>query len=157
MSWLHKKCVLVPIDFSEHSFQAIAVAREFVEKNSDLHLIHVTHPWSEHEIGGSWGKEAEEERFQSILKSLRNKLQEMGYEGAKIVIHNGNAPVEITRYAEENDLELIVMPSHGRTGLKHFALGSVAERIVRKAHCPVLVLRKKEQKEAKTKKIIAYD
>lgn len=157
MSWLKKQCVVVPIDFSEHSFQALGVAREFVEKNSDLNLIHVTHPWSEHEIGGTWGEETEEERIHSIQKVLLKKLQDMDYEDVKIAVHIGSAPLEITRFAEEAGAELIVMPSHGRTGLKHFALGSVAERVLRRAHCPVLVLREKDQKKAKTKKIISYD
>jgi nucleotide-binding universal stress UspA family protein len=157
MPWLQKRSVVVPIDFSEYSFQALDVAREFVEKNSDLHLIHVTHPWSEHEIGGTWGEETEEERIRSIERFIRDKLQDTNYEDVTIAIQIGSAPVEITRFAEEAGAELIVMPSHGRTGFKHFALGSVAERVIRRAHCPVLVLREKEQKKGKTKTIIAYD
>jgi len=157
MSWLQKKCVVVPIDFSEGSFQSIHVAKEFVEKDTDLHAIHVTQPWSEHEIGGSWGQETEEERVQSIQKAMREKLQDTGCKDVRIAVHMGSAPVEIIRYAEKVGAELIVMPSHGKTGLKHFALGSVAERVVRRAHCPVLVLRKKEEKKGKSKKIIDYD
>jgi nucleotide-binding universal stress UspA family protein len=65
--------------------------------------------------------------------------------------------VEISRYAEEAGAELIVMPSHGRTGIKHFALGSVAERVLRRAPCPVLVLREEKEKKGKEKKIISYD
>ena len=157
MSWIQKQCVVVPIDFSEQSFQALDVASEFVEKNSDLHLIHVTRPWSEHEIGGTWGEETEEERIDSIQKFLRKKLQDTDYEDAKIAVQIGSAPVEITRFAEKAGAELIIMPSHGRTGFKHFALGSVAERVLRRAHCPVLVLREKEKKKGKSKKIISYD
>ncbi len=157
MAWLQKQCVVVPIDFSENSFKALDVAREFVEENSDLHLIHVTQPWSEHEIGGSWGEETEEERIESILAFTKNKLQDTDYTDAKIAVHMGSAPVEITRYAENAGAELIVMPSHGRTGFKHFALGSVAERVIRRAPCPVLVLCEKKSKKGKTKKIISYE
>ncbi len=157
MSWLQKKCVVVPVDFSDDSFQAVSVAEEFVEKDADLHVIHVTQPWNEHEIGGSWGQETEEERLRSIEKAIREKLQAMGHEDVRISIHMGSPPVEIIRYAEQVGAELVVMPSVGKTGLKHFALGSVAERVVRRAHCPVLVLRKKEQKKGKSKKIIDYD
>jgi nucleotide-binding universal stress UspA family protein len=157
MSWLKKTCVIVPIDFSEDSFQAVRVGLEFVEKNSNLHLIHVTQPWSEHEIGGTWGQETEEERIQSIEKAIQEKLKETEYQRIPIVVRIGSPPVEITRYAEESDAELIVMPSHGRTGIQHFALGSVAERVIRKAHCPVLVLRRKREKKGTSKKIISYD
>ena len=157
MSWLKKTCVIVPIDFSEDSFQAVRVGLEFVEKNSNLHLIHVTQPWSEHEIGGTWGQETEEERIQSIKKAIQEKLKDTEYQRIPIVVRIGSPPVEITRYAEKSDAELIVMPSHGRTGIQHFALGSVAERVIRKAHCPVLVLRRKDEKKGPSKKIISYD
>ncbi|MCF8037910.1 MAG: universal stress protein [Desulfohalobiaceae bacterium] len=157
MSWLKKKCVVVPIDFSEESFKAVDVAKEFVEEDSSLHLIHVTQPWTEHEIGGTWGEETEEERIQSIKNFLQDKLKDHDYKDAHIAVHLGSPPVVITSYAEETGAELIVMPSHGRTGIKHFALGSVAERVVRKAHCPVLVLKMGEQEKHREKKIISYD
>ncbi|MGM0645306.1 MAG: universal stress protein [Thermodesulfobacteriota bacterium] len=156
MSWLKKQCVVVPVDFSEESFQALDVARDFVQDPSRLHIIHVTRPWDEHAIGGTWGTETEEERLESIRKVLHEKLSARGHEGAQIGIYMGNPAMEITQYAEEVGAELIVMPSHGRTGVQHFALGSVAERVVRIASCPVLVLRKGEQKKSK-KKIIPYD
>ena len=157
MSWLQKRCVVVPVDFSEGSFQAVGVAKEFLEKEGDLHVIHVTQPWNEHEIGGSWGQQTEEDRLRSIEKAIQEKLQAMDHEDVRIAIHMGSPPAEIVRYAEQVGAELIVMPSVGKTGLKHFALGSVAERVVRRAHCPVLVLRKKDQKKGKSKKIIDYD
>jgi universal stress protein A len=49
--------------------------------------------------------------------------------------------VEIVQYARQNDVDLIVMGTHGRSGLSHLLLGSVAEKVIRKAHCPVLVVR----------------
>lgn len=162
MSWLKKNSVVVPIDFSEDSFRAVDIAHEFVEENSNLHLIHVTQPWSEHEIGGTWGEESEEDRIRAIKKAIQEKLKDTAYKDIHIAIHIGSAPVEIVRYAKEAGAELIVMPSHGRTGIKHFALGSVAERVLRRAHCPVLVLRREEREEAPekkkpSKKIISYD
>lgn len=157
MSWLQKECVVVPIDFSEDSFQAIDVAREFVQESSRLHLVHVTQRWSEHDIGGTWGEETEEERLQSIQENIREKLENTEHTGVQIAIRIGSPPVEISSYAEEAGAELIVMPSHGRTGFQHFALGSVTERVMRKAHCPVLVLRRDEQEKGPSKKIISYD
>ena len=157
MTWLNKKGVLVPIDFSEDSFNAVTVAQEFVDDPSNVHLVHVTQPWSEHEIGGTWGQETEEERLESIKKSMQDKLKETGHQNAQIVVRIGSPPVEITSYAEESGAELIVIPSHGRTGFKHFALGSVTERVMRRAHCPVLVLKKGDQHKEPSKKIISYD
>ncbi len=156
MSWLQKKCVVVPVDFSQESFQAVDVASEFVQKASQVYIIHVSRPWDEHEVGGTWGTRTEEERMQSIQEKLQDELQKNGYEKLPIHICLGSPASEIISYAEEVEAELIVMPSHGRTGIKHFALGSVAERVVRMAHCPVLVLRKKEGKQ-EGKKIISYD
>jgi nucleotide-binding universal stress UspA family protein len=162
MSWLKKSCVVVPIDFSEDSFRAAAVAQEFVEDRSDVHLIHVTQPWSEHELGGSWGEQTEEARIQKIKSKIQGKMKDTDYEDIHVVVRIGSPPVEITRYAKKQGAELIVMPSHGRTGIQHFTLGSVAERVIRKSHCPVLVLKKEaeakqERKEGKSKKIISYD
>ena len=156
MSWLPKKCVVVPIDFSEDCFDALEVGREFVSQGSDLHLVHITRAWSEHELGGSWGEQTEEERLAALKKSLQEKVQNTEYKDAQVAVFIGSPRVEITNYAKEVGAELIVMPSHGRTGLKHLAMGSVAERVVRMAHCPVLVLRKREEKE-KGKKLISYD
>jgi nucleotide-binding universal stress UspA family protein len=56
----------------------------------------------------------------------------------------GDPGQRITAYAEEVGADVIVMPSHGRTGLKRLLLGSVAERVLRLAHCPVLVLKSKQ-------------
>ena len=119
MSWLKKQCVVVPVDFSEESFQALDVARDFVTNPSQLHIIHVTRPWDEHAIGGTWGTETEEERLESIRKVLHEKLSAQGHGEAQIGIYMGNPAMEITQYAEEVGAGLIVMPSHGRTGVQH--------------------------------------
>ena len=57
----------------------------------------------------------------------------------------GRPFVEIIRYARENEIDLIVISTHGRTGLKHALFGSVAEKVVRKAPCPVLVVKRQER------------
>jgi nucleotide-binding universal stress UspA family protein len=53
---------------------------------------------------------------------------------------------EIAAFAKEGGHDLVVMGTHGRTGLRHLVIGSVAERVVREAHCPVLVVRPRERK-----------
>jgi nucleotide-binding universal stress UspA family protein len=147
MSWLPKQTVLVPIDFSEESFNALDVARSLVQDLSSLHLVHVTEDLIEHAYGDIWGETKAEERTKVIQEYLYEKLKTMSYQDLQFAIRVGSPPVEILSYAKEIQAELIVMPSHGRTGIKHFALGSVAERVVRRAHCPVLVLRAEDKKK----------
>jgi nucleotide-binding universal stress UspA family protein len=73
---------------------------------------------------------------------LRQRLSSSRYAGIHVTVAIGDAGHEIVALAEKVHADLLVMPSHGRTGLKRLLIGSVAERVVRLAHCPVLVLRK---------------
>ena len=75
-------------------------------------------------------------------KALREKFSTPDYQGAHIAVLMGEPAHGIADYAQEKKAELIVIPSHGRTGITRLLIGSVAERVVRLAHCPVLVLRK---------------
>ncbi|NUN70052.1 MAG: universal stress protein [Bacteroidetes bacterium] len=72
----------------------------------------------------------------------------------KTVITEGNAAQSIVQYANQNSVDMIVMSTHGRTGIQHVLLGSVAERVVRTAHCPVLTVKSTEavQKDSAAKK-----
>ena len=73
---------------------------------------------------------------------MRERFAAAKYQGIHCATASGDPGHEIVKYAEEIDADLIVIPSHGRTGLTRLLIGSVAERVVRLAHCPVLVLRK---------------
>ena len=141
MSWLKKKCVLIPLDFSEWSYQAIAPAKEYVEDISSLKIIHVLAPLHPADPAAMWDTLNEEERKQKVQEFLHNKLKEMGYDGIQIGVTVGDPSTEIVDYAKEMEADLIVMPSHGRKGVSRFLLGSVAERVVRLSHCPVLILK----------------
>ncbi|MDJ0743045.1 MAG: universal stress protein [Xenococcaceae cyanobacterium MO_167.B27] len=141
MSRLKKKSVLIPLDFSELSYQAIATAKEYVESCSSLHVIHVMTPvYQEYSIAMDVSIE-EEKRKQEIQDFLKSKLSEMGYEAVQIEVAIGDPSTQIVDYAEEIEADLIVMPSHGRKGMSRFLIGSVAERVVRLSHCPVLILK----------------
>lgn len=141
MSWLKKKSVLIPIDFSELSYQAIAPAREYVEDVSSLKLIHVLTPLHPADPAAMWDTLNDEQRKQKVKDFLEQKLGEMGYQGVQIEVKIGDPSTEIVDYAQEIEADLIVMPSHGRKGVSRFLLGSVAERVVRLSHCPVLILK----------------
>lgn len=143
MSGLKKKSVLIPIDFSECSYGAIAPAREYVEDVSSLKLIHVLTPLHPADPAAMWNTLNNEERKHKVQVFLATKLSEMGYESEKIQIEVkiGDPSTKIVDYAQEIAADLIVMPSHGRKGVSHFLLGSVAERVARLSPCPVLILK----------------
>ena len=141
MSWLKKKSVLIPLDFSELSYEAIAPAREYVEAETSLTLIHVLTPLHPADPAAMWNTLDNEQRKQKVKEFLAQKLGEMGYKAVQIKVAIGDPSTEIIDCAKETDTDLIVMPSHGRKGVSRFLLGSVAERVVRLSPCPVLILK----------------
>lgn len=142
MSWLPKGAVVVPIDFSDLCFEALEEALEFVVDASHLRAIHVLPPLSAMEPGVVWGTVDDEGRKKHAEEALRKRLSDSKYEAIKVTIAIGDPGHEIVRCAEEIKADLIILPSHGRTGAKRLLIGSVADRVARLSHCPVLVLRK---------------
>lgn len=141
--------VLVPTDFSDFSRPAIdygcALASEF---GSELHLLNVVQDPMVYSPEPTLLKIETIEEYVSELKAVATMalahLPGDGWNfGEPIVrqIRHGSPFVEILRYVKEADIDLIVIGTHGRTGLKHVFLGSVAERVVRKASCSVLTVR----------------
>ena len=142
MSWLPKKNVVVPIDFSDESFRALQAARNLVEGPSGLHVIHVLPALEPAEPGVIWQTVDDESRRRHAEQALRERMGNSKFAGVEVYIAIGDPGHEIADYGQRVGAELIVLPSHGRTGLKRLLIGSTAERVVRLAHCPVLVLRK---------------
>jgi nucleotide-binding universal stress UspA family protein len=142
MTWLPKQCVVVPIDFSDDSFEALATARQLVERPEDLRLVHVLPRLEATEPGVVWETVSDASRRRHAEAALRERLAGSDCEGANVTIPIGDPGREIAQTAEDAEADLIVLPSHGRTGISRLLIGSVAERVVRLAHCPVLVLRK---------------
>ncbi len=122
------KQILVPTDFSRNSGQAIHYACDLaIEHKARLHLLH---------IGGDKGDDSP----QLIrLAKMIEAHSEMAIDTVKKVI-DGKPAEAIQQYAQDNEVDLIVMGTHGRTGFLHMTMGSVAEKVVREAPCPVLVL-----------------
>ena len=140
--------ILCPTDFSEFSDRAIRYACELAEKfGSELHLLNVLQDYNA--VAPGTGETFAP--FTDWLPELRKQSQEQlaklpGPEwAAKVKVHRTTrvgAPIdEITKYATERHIDLIVQGTHGRRGIKHMLLGSVAENIVRYAPCPVLTVR----------------
>lgn len=141
MSWLPKKTVVVPIDFSDESLQAARLAKEFTGSTGQLHVIHVLPELSPTEPGVIWHSVDDASRTRHAREALEKRLRELNLEGAAITIAFGDPAREIAGFAEKIGAELILLPSRGRGGAIRVLLGSVAERVLHLAHCPVLVLR----------------
>jgi nucleotide-binding universal stress UspA family protein len=147
-----KDRVLVPVDFSDESFAAVDEALAFVPDASRLHVIHVLPQLAADEPALLWTPVDEEAIAAQAKSAIEKRLTDPRYEGHHVAIAFGNAGSEIVAYAERIGADLIVLPSHGRTGLERLLIGSVAERVVRLAHCPVLVLRRKPDPSQKRKR-----
>jgi nucleotide-binding universal stress UspA family protein len=142
MNWLPKDKVLVPIDFSPESMGALDTALQMVDDPSHIHVMHVLPHLSPTEPGVIWGTVDDESRIQHAEQAIRDSLKDPKYKDAVVTVTIGDPARQITGYAERTGMELIVLPSHGRTGGARLLIGSVAERVVRLAHCPVLVIRR---------------
>ena len=142
MKWLPRNTVVVPIDFSEDALAAFETAREMVTDPTHLHTIHVLPVLEVTDPGVIWETIDDENRREHAEAALRAELGKLeAEEGVHAAIRFGDPGHEIVAYAEEVDAGLVVVSSHGRSGLRRLLLGSVAERVVRLAHCPVLVLK----------------
>ena len=141
MSWLKRQSVLIPIDFSDLSYQALGPAQELAKDSTSLTLIHVLSPLHPADPAAMWDTLTDDDRKQKVHLFIRDKLSELGYDTIKIEVVIGDTTSKIVDYAQEIDADLIVMPSHGRKGVSRFLIGSVAEQVVRLAHCPVLILK----------------
>lgn len=136
------KRILVPTDFSKTSEAAVTYAAELAKAfNASLHLLHVLERSSAASLEFPLQLEQEmeqaaEKRLGSILTDEQKAALRPGF-----AIVAGDPFLEIVRYAHANGMDLIVMGTHGRGLVGHMLMGSVAEKVVRKAPCPVLVVR----------------
>lgn len=142
------KAILVPVDFSEYSEKAFVWALDMAEKwKATITLLHVvpTPPYSPVVMGSYFDPSAFERNLLADAETSARALIDRQARrsvptGIKVCV--GEPFQDICRIAEEEQMGLIIMGSHGRTGLSHIVLGSVAERVVRHAPCPVLVVGK---------------
>jgi nucleotide-binding universal stress UspA family protein len=142
MNWLPRKIIVVPIDFSDASFSALAISQELIDNPRHLHLVHVLPIITPNDPGVIWEMIDDQSRAAHATEALRNKLANPAIEDSQIVIRFGDPGHQIVGYAHEIHADLIALSSHGQTGLTRLLLGSVAEKVVRLAHCPVLVMKK---------------
>ena len=141
--------ILAPTDFSQHSENALRYACELADRfGAELHLLSVlddtTPLFVDPEIM-PMDSLIQQQRV-AISKQLDQQPGSPWDENLTVVreMRQGSPFLEIIRYAKENNIGLIVLGTHGRSGLAHVLLGSVAERVVRIAPCPVLTVRHPE-------------
>ena len=134
--------ILVPVDFSEASTNAIGEAIELAGDAGNVHLLHVLPPLESISPGVVWGDVTDEHREQAVRTHAEKFLADHGYAEATFDVRIGQPGHEICTYAKETGAKLIVISSHGYHGIKRFLLGSVAEAVIRHAEVPILVLRR---------------
>jgi universal stress protein A len=147
------KRILWPTDFSELSLLGGRYARGLCERfGADLHIIHVVPPPLSPDVSLVVPAEVpvtvSEPELVEASRAALDKLvkQHFGsYEKVVTKVFFGNPWPSICNYAKDNEIDLIVITTHGRTGLSHVLIGSTAERIVQHAPCPVLTVKHQEK------------
>jgi nucleotide-binding universal stress UspA family protein len=146
---LHR--ILVPTDFSKFSQVALSYASALAEKfEAELYLLHIVQDLAVFipdmiTVAPPPGPTVEQmtkavqDAFDRLIKD-----SQLGRFKVHREVREGTPFYEIVRYAKEQSIDLIIMGTHGHTGLTHMLLGSVTEKVVRKAPCPVLTVRHPE-------------
>jgi nucleotide-binding universal stress UspA family protein len=159
MNYFENAKILAPYDFSKFSQAAVETAIKIAGKNENIMVLHIVDPVPLYgysgnaglELGGGgadWGMPdiglvaaIDEDHEQRALKMLQGEFSDARHHGLNFDTAVDEPAHGIAEYAEHHAFDLIVLPSHGRTGVKRLLIGSTAERVVRMAHCMVLVLR----------------
>lgn len=143
------KRILVPTDFSETADKALVYAKDLATRiGASLHLVHVfKDPYAVAACAPEGYATVPAEMHERALEEVRERLlerldadEEQQFRGSRGVVRGLTAP-QIVDYAANQDIDLIVIGTHGRRGVAHLLLGSVAEHVVRTAACPVLTVR----------------
>lgn len=136
--------ILVPLDFSEHSSRILDIATHVLAVAGTLSLLHVVE-WMPAVTEGTFGIYPHRKDIEKIKTLSREKLEAMarGLQGLDVacLVREGKPATAILDAVVELEPDLVVMGSHGRSRLDHLLIGSVAERVIRKAPCPVLTVK----------------
>lgn len=139
--------ILYPTDFSRGSDAAAAAAADLSQKyGARLHVLHIIYDISR---DGPWftpGADADE-MYRDVKNGALDEIERVraehfpALENVATTVKVGSAFEDIIGYCKENSIDLIVMGTHGKTGLDRIIFGSTAQRVVRRAKCPVLTVR----------------
>ena len=158
------KNILVATDFGAASEAALRYGRELARRfGATLHVLHVTENLSISPIGADGfvamapqelQHEIEDTARVRLLEALKDNNRSGPATRPVVITASSPAPV-IIDYAKRHDIDVIVMGTHGRGALAHFLMGSVAERVVRMAPCPVLTVRDREREFVRPDTLVA--
>lgn len=134
--------ILCPIDFDGNSLDALRMARRLAEHSrAKLHILHVVPPSDPMVVSAPLiAGQRENYARGELLRISKTELTGIDYE---TLLRFGHPAKEIIAAEAAMNAELVVMATHGRTGVSHLLLGSVAEKVVRESSCPVLTVRMK--------------
>jgi nucleotide-binding universal stress UspA family protein len=140
--------VLVPVDFSETSRRALAWAFDYAMRAPcEIHVLHVIESKARDAFDGAANDRITRD-LQAVDEETRLEMEGIVPPGdrpllGRMVRHvaEGNPARVILRLTKELEVDLVVMGTHGRSGLAHFLFGSVAERVIRRAPCPVVCVK----------------
>ena len=146
------KKIVVATDFGEAADAALAYGRELARAfNAQLDVVHVVENVLTRGFGAEGYVASYPELQQEVEDSADRQLasllsvEDRQVLGARSVLLKSNSPAfTIVGYAKENNVDLVIMGTHGRGAIAHLLMGSVAERVVRTAPCPVLTVRHPE-------------
>lgn len=148
------KKILAPVDFSIHSAEATRVAADLAKRfDASLTLAYVYDPLA-YALPDGFAMMAQTEieallnAFRAQLAESQRRALEAGAPRVDTKLLQGFVAGQIVEFASRGEFDLIVMGTHGRTGLQHLVMGSNAERVVRLAHCPVLTVKQAPQQRA---------
>lgn len=139
--------IVCPVDYSEYSDYGLDYALHLAQTfKADLLLLHVVEIplMPSYPITGMPGLGMPVEELE---RGANERMDEMvahckeGHQATEGTVRTGTPFLEIINFARENEADMIVMGTHGRTGLQHMLIGSVAEKVVRKSPCPVLTVK----------------
>lgn len=143
------KRILVPVDFSDNSKKALRYAIPLAAQfKAAITVIYVVEPAvfpSDFGFGQMSFPDVEKEMYEKAEQELKQLIEDLKSNvPLDAEVKSGIPFVEVTSYADQENINLIVLATHGRTGVEHILFGSTAEKIIRKAPCPVLVVRAEE-------------
>jgi nucleotide-binding universal stress UspA family protein len=144
------KKILFPTDFMEDSAKAVEYSVDLAKKyDAQLFIVHVIYEVTKasglyvpHVTLDEVYKKMEDEANKEIKRAYIEALR--GFQNVEFRVFKGIPYEEIIKFADENDMDIIVIGTHGRKGLDRLFFGSTAEKVVKNAHCPVLTVRTKE-------------
>ena len=140
MAWHIDAPVIVPFDFSDHSRAAFQRALQITDPEN-IHVVHVLPVFTPTEPGVGWGLIDDAQRFTQANKGMENEMSPEHYPGINFHVLLGEPGTVVPDLVNELDAELVVIGSHGRTGISRLVVGSVAEQVFRCSPCPVLVIK----------------